>query len=35
MPGQPFHYTGTDFLEECDGRVTTLYTFIDQRNPVR
>ena len=25
MPGQPFHYTGTDFLEECDGRVSRLY----------
>ena len=21
MPGQPFHYTGTDFLEERDGRL--------------
>jgi len=31
MPGQPFHYTGTDFLEERDGRVTRLYTFIDQQ----
>ena len=30
MPGQPFHYTGTDFLEERDGRVSRLYTFIDQ-----
>ena len=32
MPGQPFHYTGTDFLEESDGRVSRLYTFID-KNP--
>jgi hypothetical protein len=31
MPGQPFHYTGTDFLEEADGRVLRLYTFIDQK----
>ena len=31
MPGQPFHYTGTDFLEELDGRVSRLYTFIDQK----
>ncbi len=28
---QPFHYTGTDFLEERDGRVSRLYTFIDQK----
>ena len=31
MPGQPFHYTGTDFLEERDGRTSRLYTFIDQK----
>ena len=31
MPGQPFHYTGTDFLEERDGRVSRLYTFIGQK----
>jgi hypothetical protein len=31
MQGQPFHYTGTDFLEERDGRVSRLYTFIDQK----
>ena len=31
MPGQPFHYTGTDFLEERDGRSSRLYTFIDKR----
>jgi hypothetical protein len=31
MPGQPFQYTGTDFLEERDGRVARLYTFIDQQ----
>jgi len=31
MPGQPFHYTGTDFPEERDGRVSRLYTFIDQK----
>jgi hypothetical protein len=31
MPGQPFHYTGIDFLEERDGRVSRLYTFIDQK----
>lgn len=35
LPGRAFHYTGTDFLEESDGRVTRLYTFIDQGNPVR
>src|SRR5262249_38934314 len=29
MPAQPFHYTGTDFVEERDGRVSRLYTFID------
>jgi hypothetical protein len=29
MTGQPFHYTETDFVEERDGRVTRLYTFID------
>ena len=31
MPGQPFHYTGTDFLEARDGRVSRFYTFIDQK----
>jgi hypothetical protein len=31
MPGQAFHYTGTDFLEERDGLVSRLYTFIDQK----
>ena len=31
MPGKPFHYTGTDFLEERDGHVSRLYTFIDQK----
>jgi hypothetical protein len=31
MPGQPFHYTGTDFREERDGRVSRLYTFIDHK----
>jgi hypothetical protein len=31
MPDQPFHYTGTDFLEERDGRVSRLYTFIDPK----
>ena len=31
LPGQPFHYTGTDFVEENDGRVSRLYTFIDQK----
>jgi hypothetical protein len=35
LPGQPFHYTGTDFIEERDGRVTRLYTFIDRGNPIR
>ena len=32
MPGQAFSYTGTDFLEERDGRVSRLYTFLD-KNP--
>jgi hypothetical protein len=31
MESQPFHYTGTDFLEEDRGRVSRLYTFIDQK----
>jgi hypothetical protein len=31
MPGRAFHYTGTDFVEEDDGRVSRLYTFIDQK----
>jgi hypothetical protein len=31
MPGQPFHYTGTVSFEERDGRVSGLYTFIDQK----
>jgi NAD(P)-dependent dehydrogenase (short-subunit alcohol dehydrogenase family) len=31
MPDQPFHYTGTDFLEERDACVSRLYTFIDQQ----
>jgi hypothetical protein len=35
MPRRPFHYTGADFVEERDDRVTRLYTFIDQGNPVR
>jgi len=35
LPGQPFHYTGTDFIEERDGRVIRLYTFIDRGNPIR
>jgi hypothetical protein len=33
MPGQPFHYTGTDFLEERAGRVLRLYTFINDKPP--
>jgi hypothetical protein len=31
MPGKPFHYTGTDVLEERDGRVSRLYTCVDQK----
>jgi hypothetical protein len=27
LPGQPFRYTGTDVLEERDGRVAVFYTF--------
>src|ERR1700759_4907845 len=29
LPGQPFRYTGTDVVEEHDGRVAIFYTFID------
>lgn len=34
LPGQPFHYTGTDFLEERDGRIVLFYTFIDGQSPL-
>ena len=30
---QPFRYTGTDVLEERDGRVAVFYTFIDSGSP--
>jgi ketosteroid isomerase-like protein len=33
LPGQPFRYTGTDVLEERDGRVAVFYTFIDSGTP--
>jgi SnoaL-like domain len=33
LPDQPFRYTGTDVLEERDGRVAVFYTFIDRRTP--
>jgi hypothetical protein len=33
LPDQPFRYTGTDVLEERDGRVAMFYTFIDSGTP--
>ena len=33
LPDQPFPYTGTDVLEERDGRVAVFYTFIDSGTP--
>src|ERR1700739_1458882 len=33
LPGQPFRYTGTDVVEERDGRVAIFYTFIDSGTP--
>src|SRR6202521_3520587 len=33
LPDQPFRYTGTDVLEERDGRVAVFYTFIDSGTP--
>jgi hypothetical protein len=33
LPGQPYRYTGTDVLEERDGRVAVFYTFIDSGTP--
>jgi len=33
FPGQPFRYTGTDVLEERDGRLAVFYTFIDSGTP--
>jgi hypothetical protein len=33
LPDQPFRYTGTDVLEERDGRVGVFYTFIDSGTP--
>ena len=33
LPDQPFRYTGTDVLEERDGRVSVFYTFIDSGTP--
>ncbi|WP_052201019.1 nuclear transport factor 2 family protein [Terriglobus sp. TAA 43] len=35
IPGEPFHYTGTDVLEEREGRMTLFYTFIDGHAPMR
>lgn len=29
LPGKPFHYTGTDVLEEENGVAVRLYTFLD------
>jgi hypothetical protein len=34
LPDQPFRYTGTDVVEERDGRVAVFYTFIDGGTPV-
>ena len=33
LPDQPFRYTGTDVLEERNGRVAVFYTFIDSGTP--
>jgi hypothetical protein len=33
LPDQPFRYTGTDVVEERDGRVAVFYTFIDSGTP--
>ena len=33
LPDQPFRYTGTDVLEERNGRVVVFYTFIDSGTP--
>lgn len=35
LPGEAFHYTGTDVLEERDGRVAVFYTFIDGGSPIK
>ena len=35
IPGEQFHYTGTDDLEERDGRVQIFYTFIDGHSLMR
>jgi hypothetical protein len=34
IPGEPFHYTGTDLIEERDGRMGIFYTFIDGHSPM-
>lgn len=33
LPGQPFRYTGTDVVEQRDGRIDLFYTFIDSGTP--
>jgi hypothetical protein len=33
LPDQPFRYTGTDVLEERNGRVAVFCTFIDSGTP--
>ena len=33
LPGEPFRYTGTDVVEERDGRLAIFYTFIDSGTP--
>lgn len=32
--GEAFKYSGTDLLEERDGRMTIFYTFIDGHSPM-
>jgi len=34
IPGEAFKYSGTDLLEERDGRMTIFYTFIDGHSPM-
>src|ERR1700740_2689107 len=33
LPGQPFRYTGTDVVEERNGRLAVFYTFVDSGTP--
>jgi hypothetical protein len=34
IPGEACKYSGTDLLEERDGRMTIFYTFIDGHSPM-